>query len=241
MTQVTCQVFGLFLLIGLAPGFLLAQPSGDMMSATPSVVPRRPGLDVVETLVAAQRNLPTEDTKGDLVWTFDAGGGVRVASFFFPTGWVSVGSDRVRLQVDYAHGERRAAILHPYLGDPVGVRVSRDRLFHVSISRHFRAGYMVEPRVFVGGGHLRFSDQECRRDSDDERFLQCDEGTAKGPGPVLVAGVGFDVSFRPRLFLRIESRGFTFISNESRALWAPLAQLGYSMAVGVWVGGGVRF
>ena len=205
---------------------------------------RRQSSDTVEPTLSADAP----------AWKFDAGGSLVLPGLYGfravgAGGWLTVGSGRLRLQIDYLHrrGHEEDSEIFNY-GDFVREYTHIDgwtvASLHVVASRHFRTESMVKPHVLFGAGYYGSRGYNCRASSGRfegnlvyERPQECDRDEDDDIAGVL--GGGIEIAYGSRFFIRAQSRGFVVAGgDDSSPSWLRLLQATMSE---VLVGVGVRF
>ena len=226
MTRFTNHVLSLTLGIALATGSpVLAQSAGDPGAADSST------------------------TEPSSTWMFDAGIDIQPGSrdagghskAIAPGGWISVGSARLRLQVDYSHHEAR--YMEPDIYRSQGISTWITDAVGVTGVWRFRTDRRLSPHVLAGVAWERRRGHSCF-DSLYER--RCSTGDAivhsvpANSGLSLIVrdhdlngqyGAGIDVTLGSRFFVRAQIRAYT----DPDQYFPLLADSS------VFIGGGVRF
>ncbi len=218
MTHITPRGFGLLVSLGLAYSTpVLAQPA------------------VAESVSAATSS----------AWTFDAGiSAVPGLRFGWGTesstvgAWISGGSRKLRLNVDYWHSEERRENTMYFPGVEAAILDQMD----ISGSWHFRAGRAFSPHVLAGVGFDRSRYHNCwdtpigRRCSGTSAVwsVPADSGASlvlRSRSVFGLYGAGIDIGLGSRFFARAQLRAYP----------DPDAYFPFLGRVATVLGGGIRF
>ena len=182
-------------------------------------------------------------------WTLEAGIGVfgshALSEFRHDAvgvaGWVGVGGEHIRVEVDYWHQQRREEYVESFelFGGTLENRTTELRIkkqYHVLVSRRFAVGRGIVPHVAIGGGYGGNQGYRCHETRGVfEASRVCQRWTADA---FVATGAGLDVLLGTRLFARVQTRGLIGAADDHYGTWESVLRAAMAWVV---VTGGVRF